>query len=45
MSFEIASWASFGTHSFGNQCYVFDFVKVILLVTALFTARAITFGG
>ncbi len=45
MSFEIASWASFGTHSFGNLCYVFDFVKVIILVTALFTARAITFGG
>lgn len=45
MSFDIASWASFGTHSFGNLCYVFDFVKVIILVTALFTARAITFGG
>lgn len=45
MSFNIASWANYGNHSFLNLCYVFDFVKVVLLVTALFTARAITFGG
>ncbi|MBK3866340.1 hypothetical protein GFL09_01275 [Pseudomonas stutzeri] len=45
LSFNIATWASFGNQSFVNLCYVFDFIKVILLVTALFTARAITFGG
>lgn len=45
MSFNIASWASYGSVPFVNLCYVFDFIKVIMLVTALFTARAITFGG
>lgn len=45
MSFNIASWASYGNVPFVNLCYVFDFIKVIILVTALFTARAITFGG
>jgi len=45
MSFNIASWASYGNVPFVNLCYVFDFIKVIMLVTALFTARAITFGG
>ncbi|WP_213663339.1 hypothetical protein [Stutzerimonas stutzeri] len=45
MSFDISAWANYGTQSFANLCYVFDFIKVIFLVTALFTARAITFGG
>jgi len=45
MSFNIANWASYGNVPFVNLCYVFDFIKVIMLVTALFTARAITFGG
>lgn len=45
MSFNIATWASYGNVPFVNLCYVFDFIKVIMLVTALFTARAITFGG
>ena len=45
LSFNIASWASYGSIGFSSLCYVFDFIKVILLVTALFTFRAITFGG
>lgn len=45
LSFNIATWASYGNQSFVNICYVFDFIKVILLVTAVFTARAIIFGG
>lgn len=45
MSFSISSWANYGTIGFVNLCYVFDFIKVVILVTALFTARAITFGG
>jgi hypothetical protein len=45
LNFSIASWASYGTIGFSSLCYVFDFIKIILLVTALFTFRAITFGG
>lgn len=45
LSFNIASWASYGTVQFSSICYVLDFVKSIILITALFTFRAITFGG
>lgn len=45
LNLNIASWANYGTQQFGSLCYVFDFVKIILLVTALFTCRAIIFGG
>lgn len=45
MSFDIASWASYGTHNFPSLCYVFDFIKVIILVSAAFLCRAIIFGG
>lgn len=45
LSFHIASWANYGNVSFSSLCYVFDFVKVVLLVSALFLCRALTFGG
>ena len=45
LSFNIASWANYGSISFWNMCWIFDFIKMILLVTAVFTARALTFGG
>ncbi|WNF48808.1 hypothetical protein RHP75_10505 [Pseudomonas sp. SG20056] len=45
MSFAIGSMANFGTHDFPSLCYVFDFVKVILMVSAVFLARQLTFGG
>lgn len=45
MSFAIGSMANFGTHDFPSLCYIFDFVKVILMVSAVFLARQITFGG
>lgn len=45
LSFNIASWANYGAISFWNMCWIFDFIKVIFLVTAVFTARALTFGG
>jgi len=45
LNMNISSWAAYGFQSFSSICYVLDFVKAILLVTALFTARAITFGG
>lgn len=45
MSFAIGSMANFGAHEFQSLCYVFDFIKVILMVSAVFLARQLTFGG
>lgn len=45
MNFAIGALANFGTIPFQSLCYVFDFIKVIILVTAVFTCRAIVFGG
>ncbi|MCY1279455.1 hypothetical protein D9M69_332240 [compost metagenome] len=45
MNFAIGAMANFGTIPFATLCYVFDFIKVIVLVTAAFTCRAIIFGG
>jgi len=45
LNLNIASWAAFGTMEFSSLCYVFDFIKIIMLITALFTSRMIMFGG
>lgn len=45
MSFAIGSIANFGTHGFGNLCYALDFVKVCIMLGALFLCRSIVFGG
>lgn len=45
MSFAIGNFANFGTHGFGNLCYALDFVKVCIMLGALFLCRAIVFGG
>lgn len=45
MSFGIGSMGNFGSHDFMNLCYVFDFVKAIILLGAVFLCRAIIFGG
>lgn len=45
MSFAIGGVANFGTHGFGNFCYALDFVKVCIMLGALFLCRAIVFGG
>ena len=45
MSFDIWSNAHFGSQSFGDLCYIFAIVKTIMLVTAMFTCRALIFGG
>jgi len=42
---NIASWANFGVHDFQTLCWVFDFIKVVLLVSAAFLCRALMFGG
>lgn len=45
LGFNIASWANYGTVSFWNLCWIFDFIKVCMLVTAAFLCRALIFGG
>jgi len=42
---NIASWAQLGIHHFQSLCWVFDFIKVVLLVSAAFLCRALIFGG
>ncbi|WP_342245292.1 hypothetical protein [Pseudomonas sp. OTU5201] len=45
MSFDLRAFGNFSSHGFNVGCYVFDFIGVVILVTALFTARMVTFGG
>lgn len=45
LQFNIASWANFGSFDFFSLCYVFEFIKIILMVTTVFTCRALIFGG
>lgn len=45
MSFAIGNMVNLGSHEFQSLCYVFDFIKVIFMVSAVFLARQITFGG
>lgn len=45
LSFDIMAYAHFGSRQFGSLCYIFDIIKVIMLVTAMFTCRSIIFGG
>ncbi len=42
---NIMAQASYGYVTFANICYIFDFVKVVIIATAVFTARKIMFGG
>lgn len=45
LSFNISSWANYGAMQFSSVCYALDFVKIIILVTAIFTFRKVVFGG
>ena len=45
MSFSIGNMASLGSHDFANLCYVFDFIKVCMLLGAVFLSRSLIFGG
>ncbi len=38
-------YINFGQHGFDVACYVFEFIGIIFMVTALFTSRALIFGG
>lgn len=41
----LASWADMGTHTIQAPCMVWDFGKVIILISALLLARRLIFGG
>lgn len=45
LDFNIATWAMFGHIDFMSLCWVFDFIKIIMMVTTVFTCRALIFGG
>lgn len=45
MSFSIGRMVSLGSHEFANLCYVFDFIKVCMLLGAVFLSRSLIFGG
>lgn len=45
LDFNISTWANFGHVDFMSLCWVFDFIKIIMMVTTLFTCRALIFGG
>jgi hypothetical protein len=45
LAMNILPQASYGYFNFASICYVFDFVKVVIIATAVFTARKIMFGG
>ncbi|MFU6379227.1 hypothetical protein ACM792_28950 [Metapseudomonas otitidis] len=45
LDFNIATWAAFGHLDFMSLCWVFDFIKIIMMITTVFTCRALIFGG
>lgn len=45
IDFSVAAWASFGVHNVAPPCQVWDWARLIILVSALLLARALIFGG
>lgn len=45
LSFAIMAHANYGYVPFWSMCWIFDIIKTIMLVTAMFTCRALIFGG
>lgn len=45
VNLTFAHWADFGTHDVAPPCYVWDWGKVIILISALLLARGLIFGG
>lgn len=44
-SFNLGAAGNFGTHTLAPPCWIFPVLKVLLMITALFAARRIIFGG
>lgn len=45
LDFGFAVWADFGVRDVAPPCYVWDWGRLIILVSALLLARALIFGG
>lgn len=45
IDFNLAGWADFGVRDVAPPCYVWDWGRLIILVSALLLARALIFGG
>lgn len=45
INLNIASWANFGSKDVAPACQVWDWGRLIILVSALLLARALVFGG
>ena len=42
---SFSSWANFGTKDLAPPCYVWDWGRVIIIISALILARSLVFGG
>ena len=38
-------WVDFGTYNVAPPCWIWDFGRVIIILSAMFLARALIFGG
>jgi hypothetical protein len=45
MSANLGARMNFGGHSIAPPCYVWDFIKIVVIIGALMLARALIFGG
>jgi hypothetical protein len=45
LDLTFATWADFGLRDFAPPCYVWDWARLVILVSALLLARALIFGG
>lgn len=45
INLSFATWATFGTSDFAPPCWVWDFGKAVIMLSALLLARALVFGG
>lgn len=45
INFSVASWADFGTFDVAPPCWIWDFGKTVIIISALLLARRLIFGG
>lgn len=45
INLNITSWAMFGVRDVAPPCYIWDFGKVVIILSALLLARSLIFGG
>lgn len=45
VNLTFSSWANFGTHNVAPPCSIWDFGRIVILISALLLARRLIFGG